>query len=80
VSEDEAGRRLAAVMSSPDYSTSGAYWSWSNDSEAFENTLADEAQDMDKAKRVWELSEKLCGVSAPVMGKANAQKMATATA
>lgn len=42
VSEDEAGRRLAAVISSPDYSESGAYWSWSNDSEAFVNTPSDE--------------------------------------
>ena len=44
VSEDEAGRRLAAVMSSDDYKQSGAYWSWSNDSEAFVNTLSEEAQ------------------------------------
>jgi light-dependent protochlorophyllide reductase len=42
VSEDEAGRRLASVITSPDYSESGAYWSWSNDSEAFMNTPSDE--------------------------------------
>ena len=42
VSEDEAGRRLAAVISSDDYAESGAYWSWSNDSEAFINTVSEE--------------------------------------
>jgi protochlorophyllide reductase len=44
VSEDEAGRRLAGVVSAPDYNQSGVYWSWSKDSDAFINTLSDEAQ------------------------------------
>ena len=42
VSEDEAGRRLASVVTSADYSESGAYWSWSGDSEAFINTPSEE--------------------------------------
>lgn len=44
VSEDEAGRRLAAVVGDANYSQSGAYWSWSGDSEAFVNTPSDEVQ------------------------------------
>lgn len=44
MSEDEAGRRLAAVVGDKDYAQSGAYWSWSNDSEAFVNTPSDEVQ------------------------------------
>jgi protochlorophyllide reductase len=42
VSEDEAGRRLAAVVGDPAYNKSGVYWSWSNDSEAFVNVPSSE--------------------------------------
>jgi hypothetical protein len=42
VSEDEAGRRLAAVVGDTAYNKSGVYWSWSNDSEAFVNTPSSE--------------------------------------
>lgn len=45
VSEDEAGRRLSMVVSSPDYAKSGTYWSWSNppESEPYFNVLSEEA-------------------------------------
>lgn len=42
VSNDEAGRRVAAVVADPVYSKSGVYWSWSNDGEPFVNTPSDE--------------------------------------
>lgn len=66
VSEEEAGRRLAKVVADSAYDQSGAYWSWSNNSEAFINTPSDEVQDLEKGKRLWEISEKLVGHKAPV--------------
>lgn len=62
VSEEEAGRRLAGVVTDPAYSTSGAYWSWSKNSEGFENTPSDEVQDGEKGKKLWDLSMKLVGL------------------
>lgn len=64
VSEDEAGRRLAMVASSPDYSESGVYWSWSNppESSSFKNELSEEASDLAKAEAVWVESAKLVGL------------------
>ncbi|GLT69367.1 hypothetical protein SLA2020_415240 [Shorea laevis] len=59
VSEEEAGKRLAQVVSDPSLTKSGVYWSWNKDSASFENKLSQEASDSEKARRVWELSEKL---------------------
>eukprot|EP01025_Chloroclados_australasicus_P023864 TRINITY_DN2405_c0_g1_i6.p2 TRINITY_DN2405_c0_g1~~TRINITY_DN2405_c0_g1_i6.p2 ORF type:complete len:401 (-),score=63.67 TRINITY_DN2405_c0_g1_i6:701-1903(-) len=75
VSEDEAGRRLAAVVTNKDgaYNQSGAYWSWSNDSEVFVNTPSDEVSDVEKGKRLWKLSERLCEVEAPKSAAATVQ-------
>ncbi|XP_072956864.1 protochlorophyllide reductase-like [Typha angustifolia] len=63
VSEDEAGKRLAQVVSDPSLTKSGVYWSWNNNSASFENQLSEEASDPEKAKKVWELSEKLVGLA-----------------
>lgn len=63
VSEEEAGRRLASVVTDASYSTSGAYWSWSKNSEGFENTPSDEVQDEEKGKKLWDLSMKLVGLA-----------------
>ncbi|KAJ0974430.1 hypothetical protein J5N97_016395 [Dioscorea zingiberensis] len=63
VSEDDAGRRLAQVVSDPSLTKSGVYWSWNKNSASFENQLSQEASDAEKAKRVWELSEKLVGLA-----------------
>ncbi|KAJ7520231.1 hypothetical protein O6H91_20G073100 [Diphasiastrum complanatum] len=63
VSEDDAGKRLAQVVSDPYLSKSGVYWSWNKDLNSFENQLSEEASDPEKAKRVWELSEKLVGLA-----------------
>ncbi|KAL2247534.1 protochlorophyllide reductase [Sesamum indicum] len=62
VSEEEAGKRLAQVVSDPSLTKSGVYWSWNKDSASFENQLSEEASDADKARKVWEISEKLVGL------------------
>nr|BAC87879.1 protochlorophyllide reductase chloroplast precursor [Physcomitrium patens] len=63
VSEEEAGKRLAQVVSDPTLNKSGVYWSWNNQSNSFENELSQEASDAEKAKKLWEISEKLVNLS-----------------
>ncbi|XP_057458429.1 protochlorophyllide reductase, chloroplastic-like [Lotus japonicus] len=63
VSEDESGKRLAQVVGDPSLTKSGVYWSWNKDSASFENQLSQEASDADKARKVWEISEKLVGLA-----------------
>lgn len=63
VSEEESGKRLAQVVSEPSLTKSGVYWSWNKNSASFENQLSQEASDADKARKVWELSEKLVGLA-----------------
>ena len=63
VSEEEAGKRVAEVVTDPAYSQSGAYWSWGNrqkkDGKSFIQEVSAEASDDDKAESLWELSDKL---------------------
>ncbi|QCE09910.1 protochlorophyllide reductase, chloroplastic [Vigna unguiculata] len=63
VSEEEAGKRLAQVVSDPSLTKSGVYWSWNKTSASFENQLSQEASDAEKARRVWDISEKLVGLA-----------------
>ncbi|MCD7459040.1 Mitochondrial porin [Datura stramonium] len=63
VSEAEAGKRLAQVVSDPSLTKSGVYWSWNKNSSSFENQLSEEASDAEKARKVWEVSEKLVGLA-----------------
>nr|ABK25865.1 unknown [Picea sitchensis]ACN40150.1 unknown [Picea sitchensis]ACN40542.1 unknown [Picea sitchensis] len=63
VSEEEAGKRLAQVVSDTSLTKSGVYWSWNNDSASFENQLSEEASDPEKARKVWAISEKLVGLA-----------------
>ncbi|KAL3508644.1 hypothetical protein ACH5RR_028045 [Cinchona calisaya] len=63
VSEEESGKRLAQVVSDPSLTKSGVYWSWNNDSASFENQLSEEASDVEKARKMWEMSEKLVGLA-----------------
>jgi protochlorophyllide reductase len=63
VSEVDAGKRLAQVVSDDAMSKSGVYWSWSSSTGSFENTLSDEASDEGKAAKLWEISEKLVGLA-----------------
>lgn len=63
VSEEEAGRRLAQVVSDPGMDKSGVYWSWSNTTGSFENQVSEEVSDDGKAAKLWEVSEKLVGLA-----------------
>lgn len=67
VSEELAGERVAMVVADPQYSQSGVYWSWGNRQkkgrQSFVQQVSDEASNDDKAKRLWELSEKLVGLA-----------------
>jgi protochlorophyllide reductase len=63
VSEAESGKRLAQVVSDPSLTKSGVYWSWNKDSASFENQLSPEASDPEKARKLWEISEKLVGLA-----------------
>ncbi|GFP83344.1 protochlorophyllide reductase b chloroplastic [Phtheirospermum japonicum] len=63
VSEEEAEKRLAQVVSDPSLTKSGVYWSWNKDSTSFVNQLFEEASDTDKARKVWGISEKLVGLT-----------------
>lgn len=66
ISQEEAGKRVAAVVKDPEYNQSGAYWSWGNrqkkDRQSFVQEMSPEASDEAKAERLWELSEKLVGL------------------
>ncbi|XAR52849.1 Protochlorophyllide reductase [Bertholletia excelsa] len=50
------------LHSDPSLTKSGVYWSWNKDSASFENQLSKEVSDPEKARRVWEISEKLVGL------------------
>ena len=63
VSEEEAGRRLAAVVSDPAMGKSGVYWSWSAATGSFENQVSEEVSDGGKGAKLWEISEKLVGLA-----------------
>ena len=67
VSEETAGQRVAQVVSESDFNQSGVYWSWGNRQkqgrESFVQEISDEASDEDKAKRLWELSANLVGLT-----------------
>ncbi|MDJ1175161.1 protochlorophyllide reductase [Roseofilum capinflatum] len=67
VSQELAGERVADVMAEPEYQQSGVHWSWGNRQKegrkAFAQELSAEGSDVEKAKRLWELSEKLVGLS-----------------
>lgn len=70
VSQELAGERVAMVVADPEFKQSGVHWSWGNrqkqDREAFVQELSAEGSDDAKAKRLWELSERLVGVASMV--------------
>lgn len=83
VSQELAGERLAAVAVDPDYAKSGVYWSWGNRQkegrQSFDQEVSDEALDNNKAVRLWELSEKLVGLT-PSDGLGGDSRTATTAA
>lgn len=66
VSEELAGERVAQVVADPEFSESGAYWSWGNrqkkDRKSFVQEVSNQARDDEKGQRLWELSARLVGV------------------
>lgn len=64
VSEEDAGKRLAQVVTDPKLSKSGAYWSWSSTTGSFDNQVSEEVADDAKATKLWDVSAKLVGLSA----------------
>ena len=52
----------AQVVRDPQLSKSGTYWSWSNDSESFENQVSEEVSDGEKGRKLYDLSMKLLGL------------------
>ncbi len=67
VSQELAGDRVAAVVADPELRESGIYWSWGNRQtpgrRSFAQEVSDEAQDDAKARKLWDLSAKLCGLT-----------------
>ncbi|MGA1131421.1 MAG: protochlorophyllide reductase [Prochlorotrichaceae cyanobacterium] len=63
VSQELAGERVAMVVADPDFRKSGVHWSWGNRQaegrKAFVQELSAEGSDDEKARRLWDLSEKL---------------------
>ena len=53
---------IMQVVSDPCLNKSGRYWSWRNETGSFENSLSDEASDVKKAGKLWDLSAKLVGL------------------
>ena len=70
VSQELAGDRVAKVVAEDKYKESGAYFSWGNRQKegrtSFVQEVSNEALDENKAKKLWELSEKLVGINQPV--------------
>ncbi len=67
VSQELAGERVAMVVADPEFKQSGCHWSWGNRQQpgrkAFVQELSAEGSDDAKARRLWELSEKLVGIA-----------------
>jgi protochlorophyllide reductase len=59
------------VVADPEFKQSGVHWSWGNRQkegrQAFVQKLSAEGSDDAKARRVWELSERLVGLAAPTL-------------
>lgn len=51
------------VVSEPGMAKSGVYWSWNNNTGAFENQVSEEVADDGKGQKLWEVSEKLVGLA-----------------
>jgi len=76
VDEKEAGERLAQVINDPKCDKSGAYWSWNGNAkefgkgsaggsggEIFENEQSDAVTDAVTAKKMWDMSKRVVGLT-----------------
>ncbi len=66
VSQELAGKRVAQVVSDPQFAISGVHWSWGNrqkkNRRQFSQELSTRATDPNTSRRVWELSMQLVGL------------------
>lgn len=61
----EAGRRVADVVASDKFASSGAYWRWNGqtaEATARENVVSDEAMDEARCEKLWKISSDLVGI------------------
>lgn len=66
VSESQSTENMLSalqVVSKPDLGRSGVYWSWNKENGSFENELSEESSDLTKAKKLYDISLKLVGLS-----------------
>ncbi len=67
VSESLAGDRVAQVVADPEFGLSGVHWSWGNrqrkNRQQFSQQLSSRITDPKTSKGVWELTERLVGLS-----------------
>jgi protochlorophyllide reductase len=67
VSQALAGERVADVVADPAFAVSGVHWSWGNrqtkGGKQFSQELSDKASNPDTARRVWDLTMQLVGLS-----------------
>lgn len=66
VTQELSGERVAEVVADPEFKDSGVHWSWGNRQkagrEAFVQELSAEGSDDAKARKLWDLSQKLVGL------------------
>ena len=67
VSQSLAGERVAQVVADSEFSRSGVHWSWGNRQKSggkqFSQELSDKASNPETAKKVWDYSMELVGLS-----------------
>lgn len=71
VTQELAGERVAQVVADPGFDVSGVHWSWGNRQKAgrepFHQKLSAKAENQPRAERLWDLSARLCAVTAPTV-------------
>jgi protochlorophyllide reductase len=67
VSQALAGERVADVVTDPAFAVSGVHWSWGNrqskGGKQFSQELSDKASNPETARRMWDLTSQLVGLS-----------------
>jgi protochlorophyllide reductase len=67
VTQELAGERVADVVAGAEFSQSGVHWSWGNRQkagrQAFSQALSSKANDQARASRLWDLSERMVGLT-----------------
>jgi protochlorophyllide reductase len=67
VTQELAGERVAEVVIDPEFAQSGVHWSWGNrqkpGAKAFAQALSANANNVARASRLWDLSERFVGLA-----------------